>query len=241
MVRRLSYTLGLLALGGILALTSVPEVAAQGRGPTEGRRAADDGWWDVEPRRESRADSRREYRRESRREYRRESRRDHRSDRRARAYTKNAPPFCRSGAGHPVHGYRWCVDKGFAPPRYHRYDRDDRYYDRYHDRRYWHHRRYARVIVVRREPVRVVRPRVVFEARVIIDLLGARLYRDIHGYGVERGYRGEPVARWVPYGDRGWVLQVRQDGYPLAELVDFDGDRRIDDVWFYDDDRGRRW
>lgn len=24
------------------------------------------------------------------------------------------PAFCRSGAGHPVHGRRWCVQKGFG-------------------------------------------------------------------------------------------------------------------------------
>ena len=24
------------------------------------------------------------------------------------------PAFCRSGAGHPVHGWQWCADKGFT-------------------------------------------------------------------------------------------------------------------------------
>lgn len=26
----------------------------------------------------------------------------------------NGPPFCRSGAGHPVHGRRWCLEKGWG-------------------------------------------------------------------------------------------------------------------------------
>ena len=26
----------------------------------------------------------------------------------------NGPPFCRSGAGHPVHGRRWCIEKGWG-------------------------------------------------------------------------------------------------------------------------------
>lgn len=25
-----------------------------------------------------------------------------------------APPFCRNGQGHPVHGTRWCIDKGYG-------------------------------------------------------------------------------------------------------------------------------
>lgn len=25
------------------------------------------------------------------------------------------PPFCQNGQGHPVHGWDWCVSKGFAP------------------------------------------------------------------------------------------------------------------------------
>ena len=32
----------------------------------------------------------------------------------ATASSKNGPPFCRSGQGHPVHGRQWCVDKGWG-------------------------------------------------------------------------------------------------------------------------------
>lgn len=39
--------------------------------------------------------------------------RDGRWDRRARV-RGNGPAFCRSGAGHPVHGRRWCLEKGFG-------------------------------------------------------------------------------------------------------------------------------
>ena len=57
-----------------------------------------------------------------------------------------SPSFCRSGAGHPVHGRAWCIDKGFGlgrssvhydayrryPNTRYRYD-NDRYrtYDRW--------------------------------------------------------------------------------------------------------------
>lgn len=39
--------------------------------------------------------------------------RDGRWGRRARARGRG-PAFCRSGAGHPVHGRRWCLQKGFG-------------------------------------------------------------------------------------------------------------------------------
>ena len=34
---------------------------------------------------------------------------------RPRVRQERGPPFCRSGEGHPVHGWGWCVRKGFAP------------------------------------------------------------------------------------------------------------------------------
>ena len=44
---------------------------------------------------------------------------DHERDRRYEKGSENAkrgkgPAFCRSGAGHPVHGRQWCRDKGFG-------------------------------------------------------------------------------------------------------------------------------
>ncbi len=47
---------------------------------------------------------------------------------------QNAPPFCRSGAGHPVHGRRWCEERGWGVYNQGRHDsrvsdrdrRDDR-------------------------------------------------------------------------------------------------------------------
>lgn len=36
----------------------------------------------------------------------------------------NGPPFCRSGAGHPVHGRRWCLEKGWGLG-----DRNDIFFD----------------------------------------------------------------------------------------------------------------
>ena len=142
-----------------------------------------------------------------------------------RAVRKNAPPFCRNRSGHPVHGWRWCVEKGFVRPE---------------ARHAWRPYQPSRIVVVRKRPRLVVSPRVVIRADVIVDLLGVEVYRTIESWGRRSGYRGEPVGRWLPYESRGWVLQISQDGFPLAELVDRDGDRRIDDVWVYEPQRLQR-
>lgn len=189
-----------LLLVGALLWMSVPDLAAaQGRGPTSGRPGTVE-WWSPRPYAQDGYAPR-------------------------RAVRKDAPPFCRNRQGHPVHGWRWCVEKGFVRPE---------------ARHAWRPYRPNRVVVVRQRPRLVVRPRVVFRADVIVDVLGLELYRNVIDWGRRSGYRGQPVARWVPYGRRGWVLQVRQDGFPLAELIDRDGDRRIDDVWVYEPERLRR-
>jgi hypothetical protein len=72
-------------------------------------------------------------------------------DRRARAA---GPPFCRNGQGHPVHGRRWCVEKGYPVGRdgreSDRRDRDGRYdrngsYDQAHREFHQRHDRQCRM------------------------------------------------------------------------------------------------
>ena len=142
-----------------------------------------------------------------------------------RAVRRDAPPFCRNRTGHPVHGWRWCVEKGFVRPE---------------ARHAWRPYRPSRVVVVRKRPRSVVSPRVVIGADVILDVLGAEVYANVEAWGRRSGYRGKPVGRWVPHHTRGWVLQVSQDGFPLAELIDENGDRRIDQVWVYEPERLRK-
>ena len=36
----------------------------------------------------------------------------------------NGPAFCRSGAGHPVHGWAWCRERGWGSDRFFDRDRD---------------------------------------------------------------------------------------------------------------------
>lgn len=49
---------------------------------------------------------------------------DDRIDERFRARRGRGPAFCRSGAGHPVFGRRWCLEKGFGLG-----DRDDVFFE----------------------------------------------------------------------------------------------------------------
>lgn len=70
-----------------------------------------------------------------------------RGDQRVRANRRgNAPKFCRTGAGHPVHGRRWCVEKGFGLG-----DRGDVFFDD------------GRVFLQEDDEVRILRGRVVDE------------------------------------------------------------------------------
>jgi hypothetical protein len=39
-------------------------------------------------------------------------------------FRKDIPAFCRTGEGHPVFGWHWCVEKGFGSGRYRRYESD---------------------------------------------------------------------------------------------------------------------
>jgi len=179
-----------------LALSMPSTSAAQGRGPTAGRPGTVD-WWEPRPYSQSGYASRHTVR-------------------------KGAPPYCRSRRGHPVHGWSWCVEKGFVRPQ---------------ARKAWRPYRPNRVVVIRERPRRFVRSGVVFQANVMIDLLGVQLYRDVRRWGDRLGRRGRPVARWVPIGRRGWVIQVWQNGFPVAELVDPNGDRRLDEVWLFEPER----
>lgn len=64
------------------------------------------------------------------------------------------PPFCRNGQGHPVHGRRWCEEKGFGlgsdVGRYDPLYSDSRYggsasYDRQHEEFHLRHDRECRI------------------------------------------------------------------------------------------------
>jgi len=93
----------------------------------------------------------------------------------------------------------------------------------------WHRRR-AGDIVFRRRPER--REGVYVSVEVIIDLLGRDGYRRLRTHQRRLDVRGRLAVRWVSVGSSGHaVLQVRAGRHPLAELVDRNGDRRVESIF----------
>jgi hypothetical protein len=144
----------------------------------------DDGWYD--PRNDRRDD-------------------DWDSDRNGK--NGKGPAFCRSGAGHPVHGRAWCREKGFGLGS----NNNGRW-----DRVTWDD------VIFRR------RPRAdTFGRDGLYDLLGGSVYNRIDSQRRYWGVNAPLVGRWNTFEGRS-VLIVAAGGIPLAELVDRNGDRRVD-------------
>jgi hypothetical protein len=119
----------------------------------------------------------------------------------------NAPAFCRSGAGHPVWGREWCLDKGFglgsrAGTLWSRGGIDD-------------------VIWRRRTDDRLDRGGL---GGVLGDIILGRLALQ----AITLGYDQPLVGFWVadPQGPR--ILRVNSGNYEVAEFVDTNRDDRVD-------------
>ena len=206
---------GVVAAMGV-SLVSAPEATAQ-----------DSGWWSWalpevgDHRYDDRNDRDRDDDRYDRRsgDYvdvilgRRGDDRVHRRDRRDRR-RGNAPAFCRSGRGHPVHGLQWCRDKGWGS-----YDRDPVVWYR---RAGWDDVRYRRSRIRYRDGA-------ILDRRELVDVLGevifGRLARETRLARTDRIH-----GRWLRPGGRASVLQIRSGTYPMAELTDTNGDGRVDVV-----------
>jgi hypothetical protein len=129
----------------------------------------------------------------------------------------NAPAFCRSGAGHPVHGRQWCVEKGWGL--------GDRRYDDRWERRTWED-------VIFRSPNDRRRSGTVAQES-IAETLGRVVFGRLQGHGHQIGANEPITGRWVPSTTGGHVLQLRSGAVPIAELTDLDGDGRVDVVLVY--------
>ena len=167
--------------------------------------------------------------------------------RKGRGGGQSGPPFCRSGAGHPVFGMQWCREKGFAAPRRYRslYPRD-RYErgrrggeyqrDRRHEGQDRRQRRPGRLgdillgrvlpghpeqgrLRQRRDP-RLTEPQ-------LGDLLGRRVLDRLKRRGRRLGMDSALSGRWLER--RGaQVLRVTAGSQTLVELIDSDRDGRAD-------------
>ncbi len=123
----------------------------------------------------------------------------------------NGPPFCRSGAGHPTHGWAWCVQKGWAP-------RPAPAPVSLWRRVVWHD------VVFRREACCAAG----YRDAGLVALLGGRVLERLLVAG-HAPARGALEGRWVAAG-RALSLEVRVGGRPLARLTDVNRDGRVDRV-----------
>jgi hypothetical protein len=123
----------------------------------------------------------------------------------------DVPAFCRTGEGHPVFGWQWCVEKGFGgySPR-------------------WERERWENIIL--RVPRSIPRPDHI-DRNVLIDIMGADVFRRFEERAQRAAASGPIVGRLIESEVKGGqVLQLRAGDVPLAELTDLDGDRRVDVV-----------
>ncbi len=123
---------------------------------------------------------------------------------------KGAPSFCRSGAGHPVWGRQWCIEKGFGLG----VDND---------------LRWSRVV----DPSNVIitRPTTGDLTRdVLLDVLGSVVLNRFATHAVTLGLQDPLTGRWLgettETGPR--VLLLSSGTRPVAEVVDLNRDNNAD-------------
>jgi hypothetical protein len=126
-------------------------------------------------------------------------------DRRDTRYDRRGPAFCRSGEGHPVHGRRWCTDKGFGLGREHSRDvwGDIVFGDRRYDNRQ-------------------------LSRSTLGDILGSVVLGRFDSYGRTYYGNGSLSGRWLD--NRATVLQLYMGSVPIARLTDTNRDGRVDSV-----------
>ena len=181
---------------------------------------------------------RQERRRDIERDRRYDDRYYDRYDQRGRAGKakgRGGPVFCRNGHGHPVHGPRWCVAKGFGLGG--RYGYDSRIYNRRYDD-YRYDRVREEVVIIRVPSERGRRyydDYHRFDRRGLNELLGDRFFARLTSHSRSLGYDDRLSGEWFDDVD-GRVITVFAGDRPIADLIDRDRDGRAEDVRFL---RGR--
>ena len=122
-----------------------------------------------------------------------------------------APSFCRSGAGHPVWGRQWCVDKGFG-------------IGSGNDVRWGRTTSTIGDIIFGRRVVdkeTLLRDALIATVgNVVLDRLGL--------HALTMGYTEPITGMWVAQPTGAQVLMLNSGTYPVAEVVDVDRDNRAD-------------
>lgn len=124
--------------------------------------------------------------------------------------TEQAPAFCRSGAGHPVWGRQWCLDKGFGLG--------------VQNRTIWSRTTSPGDIIFGRTTTqtRLDRPSL---AQVLGDIVFGRLALQSLALGYTEPLSGTWVTR---QNDSPRILLVNSGDRPVAELTDSNLDGKVD-------------
>lgn len=123
--------------------------------------------------------------------------------------SSGAPSFCHSGAGHPVWGRQWCLDKGFG-------------LGDYQDVRWGRTTALGDIIFGRTTTNRTL------AANALSGLIGNTAFDRLALHAMTLGYTAPLTGIWgsEPSGRR--VLLVNSGPAPVAEVVDVNGDNRAD-------------
>lgn len=121
---------------------------------------------------------------------------------------EGAPSFCRSGAGHPVWGRQWCLDKGFglAGDRDYRWGRTTRVDD----------------IVFRASPTGSL------AGDALLAVLGRVAFDRLALHAITLGLTDPLTGRWMGESSGPRVLLLTSGGRPIAEVVDVNRDEKAD-------------
>jgi hypothetical protein len=124
-----------------------------------------------------------------------------------------SPAFCRSGAGHPVHGRQWCLQQGFG-------------LGRGGGSGSWGSARMGDIFfgTPRRDRTREL------DRSALVTVLGGGVLGRLEARSRALGAREPLTGRWLPGDGRGHTLYIRAGGIPVAELVDRTGNGRVDVV-----------
>ena len=118
-----------------------------------------------------------------------------------------APSFCRSGAGHPVWGRQWCLDKGFGlgTPSNVR----------------WASTNLSDVVFTQPTTTQLI------TAAVLRQVIGPMAFDRLAAHAITLGLVDPLTATWLGQPTGGpRVLYVQSGTYPVAELVDVNRDNR---------------
>jgi hypothetical protein len=122
------------------------------------------------------------------------------------AAQRGAPPFCRNGEGHPVHGRTWCVQKGFALG----------------GGVVWRQTRWDDAVLRRgRTSGDLTRA-------VLLETLGQVVLGRLEGQRRQLRATAPLRGRWAATENGGSLLRVYAGSTPVAELADWNNNGRFD-------------